>query len=77
MASVLNKNKGFEILLRIRSMINGKHETDDINITLTTGQNASFKYAPIQRRVVCKRVLVNVNPFFVLIAGYSYLNVFK
>jgi len=47
---ILKKYKGFKTLLKICSIINGKYEEEeeeDININLTPGQIASFKYAPI------------------------------
>lgn len=46
MNSVLKKNTGLKTLLKIRSVINSEYETEDINISLTPGRIASFKYAP-------------------------------
>lgn len=46
---ILKKNKGFKTLLKIHRIINGEYENEeeDIDINLTPGKIASFKYAPI------------------------------
>lgn len=45
---ILKKNKGFKTLLKMHRIINGEYENEeeDININLTPGKIASFKYAP-------------------------------
>ena len=46
---ILKKNKEFETLLKIRSIIIGEYveEEEDVNINLILGQIESFKYALI------------------------------
>lgn len=46
---IVKKNKGFKTLLKVRKIINEEceEETVNINITLTLGKIASFKYIPL------------------------------
>ncbi|CAI6370192.1 unnamed protein product [Macrosiphum euphorbiae] len=66
---ILKMNKGFKILLKILSIINVEYEEEeDVN---TPGQIASFNMLQYPY-VMWKGDLVNMNLFYVQIAGRSY-----
>lgn len=46
---IFKMNKGFKTLLKIWNIINNEYDKkiEGINITLTPGQIASFKYVPV------------------------------
>jgi len=60
---ILNKNKGFKTFLKTCNIINGEYKTEekDVNITLNSGQIASFKYMLQQHCVIWKGVSANIN----------------
>ena len=66
---ILKMNKGFKILLKILSIINVEYEEEeDVN---TPRQIASFNMLQYPY-VMWKGDLVNMNLFYVQIAGRSY-----